>query len=98
MDVDYVPGWLAWVITVIIGSAGLNWFRAWLENKRLGKKEFRDVLVDRIANLEAQVAGLYTRLESQRGEISRLETENKHLVEEVEDLKSGPAQRGQSAA
>jgi hypothetical protein len=45
---DYLPEWGKFLIATVLGAGGLHWFRAWLENQRLTKKDFRELLLDRI--------------------------------------------------
>lgn len=79
---DYIPQSVQIAISAILGAGGLAWFRAWMENKRLGKKEFRELLVDRIRELEVVVASMQKRMGNLRVEMAHLETENKQLQRE----------------
>lgn len=76
---DYLPEWAKYLIATILGAGGVHWFSAWLENKRLAKKEFRETLLDRIRELEKVVASLQTRMGNLRVEMAHLEVENKQL-------------------
>lgn len=76
---DYPPEWAKYLIATIVGAGGVHWFSAWLENRRLAKKEFRETLLDRIRELEKVVTSLQTRMGNLRVEMAHLEVENKQL-------------------
>lgn len=76
---DYMPEWARYLIATVLGAGGLHWFRAYLENRRLAKKDFRELLLDRIRELEGVVAQMQVRMGSLRVEMAHLETENKAL-------------------
>lgn len=80
---DYLPDWAKYLIATVIGAGGLHWFRAWLENKRLERKEFREILLDRIRELESVVACLQKRMGNLRVEMAHLEVENRQLKREL---------------
>jgi len=84
-----------WLIGVIgaVGGAGLAKLAAvWLENRRMTGRDFRETLIDRIEDLERQVASCQTRIGNLREHVGNLEYENrslklhiKQLEEELED-------------
>jgi hypothetical protein len=76
---DYLPEWAKFVIATVLGAGGLHWFRAWLESRRLAKKDFRELLLDRIRELEKTVAHMQTRMGSLRVEMAHIEAENAHF-------------------
>jgi hypothetical protein len=76
---DYMPEWAKYIIATVLGAGGLHWFRAWLENRRLAKKDFRELLLDRIRELEGVVAQMQVRMGNLRVEMAHLETENRAL-------------------
>ena len=73
---DYLPEWAKFMIATVIGAGGLHWFRAWLENRRLAKKDFRELLLDRIRELEKTVAHMQVRMGNLRVEMAHIEAEN----------------------
>jgi len=76
---DYVPEWAKYIIATVLGAGGLHWFRVWLESRRLAKKDFRELLLDRIRELETVVANMQKRMGNLRVEMAHLETENIQL-------------------
>jgi FtsZ-binding cell division protein ZapB len=79
---DYIPQSVQIAISAVLGAGGLAWFRAYMENKRLGKKEFRELLVDRIRELEVVVDSMQKRMGNLRVEMAHLEAANKQLQRE----------------
>ena len=73
------PSWLSPILTALLGGAGVHYFRVWIENRRLAKKEYRDVLLDRIRDLEGKTSRMHQRMEDMRAEVATLEAENKEL-------------------
>lgn len=76
---DYLPGWAQFIVPLVLGAGGAQWFRVVLENRRLGKKEFRETMLERIRELESVVARLQTRVGNERVETAHLKVENKQL-------------------
>ena len=76
---DYLPEWGKFVIATVLGAGGLHWFRAWLESRRLAKKDFRELLLDRIRELEKVVANMQVRMGNLRVEMAHIEAENAHF-------------------
>lgn len=85
MPEDGLPSWVIPVITAVLGAGGVHWFRAWLENRRLSKKEFRETLLDRIHELETVVGQLQVRMGNLRVEMAHLEVENQQLKRQLEE-------------
>ena len=83
LDTDYLPDWAKALVAVALGAGGARFFSAWLENRRLGKKEFRETLLERIRELEKVVAHMQTRMGNLRVEMAHLETENTGLRREL---------------
>jgi hypothetical protein len=81
---DYLPEWAKFLIATVLGAGGLHWFRAWLENRRLAKKNFRELLLDRIRELENVVASMQVRMGNLRVEMAHLESENASLRRNLE--------------
>jgi regulator of replication initiation timing len=79
---DYLPETVKLVISAVLGAGGVAFFRVWLENRRLSKKEFRETLLDRVRELEKVIGNLQTRMGNLRVEMAHLETENKALKRE----------------
>lgn len=82
---DGLPQWLTPIVTLVLGAGGVHWFRVFLENRRLSKKEFRETLLDRIHELETVVAQLQVRMGNLRVEMAHLEVENKQLQRQLEE-------------
>jgi len=80
---DYMPEWAKYIVATVLGAGGLHWFRAWLENRRLAKKDFRELLLDRIRELEKVVASMQVRMGNLRVEMAHLETENRQLKRDL---------------
>ena len=80
---DYMPEWAKYTIATVLGAGGLHWFRAWLENRRLAKKDFRELLLDRIRELEKVVAHMQKRMGNLRVEMAHLEVENATMRREL---------------
>lgn len=78
-----MPEWAKYIVATVLGAGGLHWFRAWLENRRLAKKDFRELLLDRIRELEKVVARMQTRMGNLRVEMAHLEVENRRLKREL---------------
>lgn len=76
---DGLPEWAKPVLGALFGAGGATWLRAWLENKRLGKKEFREALTERIRELEEVVSSLQLRQANMREELGQLKAENAYL-------------------
>jgi hypothetical protein len=76
---DYLPEWGKLVVATVLGAGGLHWFRAWLENRRLAKRDFRELLLDRIRELEKTVAHMQVRMGNLRVEMAHIEAENAQL-------------------
>lgn len=83
LDPDYLPDWAKTAVAIAFGAGGVRFFSAWLENRRLGKKEFRETLLERIRELEKVVAHMQTRMGNLRVEMAHLETENTGLRREL---------------
>jgi predicted nuclease with TOPRIM domain len=94
------PEWVRTGMTLLLGAGGAKMLSVWLENRRLAKKEFRETLLERIRDLERQVAALHDRignqrevqahlqerLDSEQATVNRLELENDELQARVQDL------------
>jgi len=80
---DYLPDWAKYLIATILGAGGVHWFRAYLENRRLARKDFRETLLDRVRELEKVVASLQTRMGNLRVEMAHLEVENIQLKRQL---------------
>jgi len=76
---DYMPEWLKYVLTLVMGAGGVHYLRAVLENRRLANKDFREVMLDRIRELERVVSSLQRRMGNMRAEMAHLEAENGQL-------------------
>ncbi len=78
-ETDYLPETVKLVISAVLGAGGVAFFRVWLENRRLSKKEFRETLLDRVRELEKVIAHMQLRMGNLRVEMAHLETENKSM-------------------
>jgi hypothetical protein len=76
---DYLPESAKLLISAVLGAGGVAWFRVWLENRRLSKKEFRETLLDRVRELEKVIARMQTRMGNLRVEMAHLEVENEQM-------------------
>jgi len=76
---DYLPEWAKLLIATALGAGGVKWFSAYLENRRLAKKDFRETLLERIRELEKVVANLQRRMGNLRVEMAHLEVENQQM-------------------
>jgi len=76
---DYLPETVKLILASVLGAGGVAWFRVWLENRRLSKKEFRETLLDRVRELEKVIGNLQTRMGNLRVEMAHLEVENEHM-------------------
>ncbi len=82
LPVDYMPNWVRTIIALALGGAGVQFFRVWLENRRLAHGDFKELLLDRIKGLEDDVARLQRKVADLRVEMAHLEDENARLREE----------------
>ena len=89
---DYVPGWLGYTIATVIGAGGLQWFRTYLENKRLGTQDFRELLLDRIRELETKIEVMHDEQMTLGSDLARLESENEQLRKEARDATKPPSE------
>lgn len=80
---DYMPDWAKYILATVLGAGGVHWFRAFLENRRLAKKDFRELLLDRVRELEKAIASMQVRMGNLRVEMAHLETENRQLRREL---------------
>ena len=80
---DYLPQTAKLIISAVLGAGGVAWFRVWLENRRLSKKEFRETLLDRVRELEKVIASMQTRMGNLRVEMAHLEVENATMRREL---------------
>ena len=95
-DPTALPESVKLVISAVLGAGGVGFLRTWLENRRLGKKEFRETLLDRVRELETVIASMQVRMGNLRVEMAHLETENNSMKNalrgrsraEVDDVKS----------
>lgn len=78
-DPDYLPEWAKISIAALFGAGGVRWFSVYLENRRLGRKDFRETLLERIRELEKVVSQLQRRMGNLRVEMAHLEVENQQL-------------------
>jgi hypothetical protein len=84
LPVDYMPDWVRTIIALALGAGGVQFFRVWLENRRLASAGFRELLLDRIKGLEDDVARCQRKIADLRVEVAHLEEENTRLQEEKE--------------
>lgn len=75
-ETDYLPESMKLIISAVLGAGGVAFFRVWLENRRLSKKEFRETLLDRVRELEKVISHMQVRMGNLRVEMAHLETEN----------------------
>lgn len=75
-ETDYLPESLKLIISAVLGAGGVAFFRVWLENRRLSKKEFRETLLDRVRELEKIISRMQIRMGNLRVEMAHIETEN----------------------
>ena len=80
--------WIMALVAAVFGAGGVKMLQVWLENRRLGKKEFKTLLLGRIEDLEKQVAACQTRIGNMREQIGHLESEVNHLEEENTSLRA----------
>lgn len=80
---DYLPESLKLIISAVLGAGGVAFFRVWLENRRLSKKEFRETLLDRVRELEKVIANMQRRMGNLRVEMAHLEVENATMRREL---------------
>lgn len=83
LPTDELPETLKLILSAVLGAGGVAWLRVWLENRRLGKKEFRETLLERVRELEKIISSLQVRMGNLRVEQAHLETENKQLRREL---------------
>ncbi len=81
---EYMSPWVTSIVSLLFGAGGVHWFKVYLENKRLSKKDFRDTLLARISDLEANQSRMQIRMGNLRVEMAHLETENKQLRRELD--------------
>lgn len=60
----------------------------WLENRRLGRKDYQEAMSVRIRDLEQSVSLLQTRMGNLRVEAAHLEVENRHLKRKISALET----------
>lgn len=65
-----VPEWAKWLGTLVLGAGGARWLAVVLENRRLGKKEYRETLMGLIEKLQDEVSTLQYRVGSLEEELS----------------------------
>lgn len=75
-ETDYLPETVKLLISAVLGAGGVAFFRVWLENRRLSKKEFRETLLDRVRELEKVISRMQIRMGNLRVEMAHIETEN----------------------
>ena len=85
-DTD-LPTWATHLLTLVLGAGGLAWFRVYLENRRLMRKDYRETLLERVRELEQVVARLQTRMGCMREELGHLEAQNEALLRENKELR-----------
>ena len=73
---DYLTPSIKYVLGAVFGAGGVAMLRVWLENRRLGKKDFRELLLDRIRDLESKHTHMSIRMGNLRVEMAHLESEN----------------------
>ena len=78
-----LPETLKLIISAVLGAGGVAWFRVWLENRRLSKKEFRETLLDRVRELEKVISHMQKRMGNLRVEMAHLEVENATMRREL---------------
>ena len=81
-----MPDWAQTAVTLLLGAGGFRWYKAWLEDRRLSKKEYRETLMERIQELETVVNSMHTRMGNLRVEMAHLQVENKQLRHELESV------------
>ena len=82
-ETDYLPETVKLIISAVLGAGGVAFFRVWLENRRLSKKEFRETLLDRVRELEKVISRMQTRMGNLRVEMAHIETENAAMRREL---------------
>jgi len=82
-DSDYLPETVKLIISAVLGAGGVAFFRVWLENRRLSKKEFRETLLDRVRELEKVISHMQKRMGNLRVEMAHLEVENATMRREL---------------
>ena len=78
-----LPDYIKLTLSAVFGAGGVAFLRTWLENRRLGKKEFRETLLDRVRELEKIIAHMQVRMGNLRVEMAHLEVENEHMRREL---------------
>lgn len=78
-DLTDLPSWVKTTATLVAGAGTAKLLAVWMENRRLGRTEFRETLLERIRELEKIVSGLHTRVGNLRVEVARLEEQNSKL-------------------
>ena len=90
---DSFPQWLTTLITLALGAGGVQVLKVWLENRRLGKKEYRETLLERVRELEAVISRMQKRMGNLRVEMAHLDVENQYLRKQL-----GCPERGEDNA
>ncbi len=89
-----LPDWLRSAAMLLAGAGGAKMLAVWLENRRLGRQDYRETLLERVRELETVVSGLQTRVANLRVEVAHLEEENVRLREELEECRVHRPLRG----
>jgi hypothetical protein len=76
-----IPEWVKYVIGLVLGGGGVAWLRVWLEARRLGDKDLRQTLMDRINALEYSLGELHEEIGSLRAENATLKERLSHKVD-----------------
>lgn len=91
---DYLPPWLDTALKLLLGAGGVALLKVWLENRRLGKKDFRETLLARITQLEKTSADQNERIGGLRVEVAVLSEENRRLKEARREAERDPQGSG----
>jgi len=83
---ETVPIWLATVVAAIFGGGGVKMLSVWLENRRLNRDSFRQMLTQRIQHVEEENERLQRKVTSLASENARLESEMKQNEKMIEQL------------
>jgi hypothetical protein len=81
MNFEDIPEWLKAAVTLAFGAGAAKLLSIWLENKRLGKREYREFLLGRIRELEETIAELQQTVGDLRVQAAELRMENVELRE-----------------
>lgn len=82
-----LPPWVESAATLLLGAGAAKMLSVWLENRRLGRQEYRETLLNRVRELEKDISALQDRVGDLRAEQARLEERLEDEQREVERLR-----------